>query len=100
VLIGKQEVREQVSHYEIYVTCTECGGEHPMRVRINLEDGPPHKRSVSDAYYGKTHPPQLQAVEGHNVLCIKTGRTFIQSNLDDVFLVPADMTSKKAFNSV
>ncbi len=71
-----------------------------MRVRINLEDGPPHKRSVSDAYYGKTHPPQLQAVEGHNVLCIKTGRTFIQSNLDDVFLVPADMTSKKAFNSV
>ena len=89
-----------MSHYEIYVTCTECGGEHPMRVRINLEDGPPYKRSVSDAYPGKTHPPQLQAVEGHNVLCLKTGRTFIQSNLDDVFLVPADMTSKKAFSLV
>ena len=71
-----------------------------MRVRINLEDGPPSKRSVSDAYPGKTHPPQLQAVEGHNVLCLKTGRTIIQSNLDDVFLVPADMTSKKAFSLV
>jgi len=100
VLIGKQEVREPVSHYEIYVTCTECGGENPMRVRINLEDGPPNKRSVSDAYPDKTHPPQLQAVERHNVLCLKTGRTIIQSNLDDVFLVPADMTSKKAFSLV
>jgi hypothetical protein len=89
-----------MSHYEIYVACTECGGEHPMRVRINLEDGPANKRSFSDAYPGKTHPPQLQAVEGHKVLCLKKGRTFIQSNLDNVFLVPADMTSKKLFNSV
>jgi hypothetical protein len=56
------------------------------------------KPSVSDAYYGKTWPPQLQAVEGHDVLCLKTGKTVFQSNLDDVFLVPADMTSKKAIN--
>ena len=60
VLIGKRGVREQVSHYEIYVTCTECGGEHPMRVGANLEDGLANKRSVSDAYYGKTQPPQLR----------------------------------------
>jgi hypothetical protein len=85
-----------MSQYEIYVTCTECGGEHPMSVRINLEDGPPHKQSVSDAYYGKTQPPQLLAVERHNVLCLKTGKTVIQSNLDDVFLVPVAMTSQKA----
>ncbi len=71
-----------------------------MRVRINLEDGPPTKQSISDAYSGKTHPPQLQAVEDHNVLCFKTGRTIIQSNLDDVFLVPAEMTIEKVFNSV
>lgn len=71
-----------------------------MGIRINLEDGPSNKQSVSDAYYGKTRPPQLQAVEGHNVLCLKKGKTFIQSNLEDVLLVPADMTSKKAFSSV
>jgi hypothetical protein len=82
VLIGKREVREQVSHYEIYVTCTECGGEHPMRVGANLEDGPANKRSVSDAYYGKTQPPQLQAVEGHKVLCIKREeRSFSQTSM-------------------
>jgi hypothetical protein len=98
VPIESRKVREEMSHYEIYVTCTQCRGEHPMGIRINLEDGPPNKRSVSDAYPGKTHPPQLQAVEGHNVLCLKTGRTFTQSNPDAVFLVPADMTSKKAFS--
>jgi hypothetical protein len=89
-----------MAHYEIYVTCTECAGEHPMGIRINLEDGPSNKQSVSDVYYGKQRPPQLQAVEGHKVLCLKKGKTFIQTNLDAVFLVPADMTSKKVFSSV
>ena len=70
-----------------------------MGIRINLEDGPSNKQNVSDAYYGKTRPPQLQAVEAHNVLCLKKGKTFIQTNPDAVFLVPADMTSKKVFSS-
>jgi len=77
-----------MSHYEIYVTCTECSGEHPMRIRIFLEDGPTHKQCVRDAYYDKPQPPQLQAIEGHKVLCLKTGKTFAQSNPDEVFLVP------------
>jgi hypothetical protein len=89
-----------MSHYEIYVTCTECRGEHPMRVRINLDDGPLDKQSISDAYSGKTRPPQLQAIEGRKVLCLKTGRTFIQSKVDNMFLVPTDMMNKKAFSSV
>jgi len=84
-----------MSQYEIYVRCTECNAEHPMRVRINLEDGPPDKQSVSDAYAGKIQPPQLQAVKGHKVLCLKTGRTFIQSNLGDVFLVPGNELKKR-----
>jgi hypothetical protein len=71
-----------------------------MGVRINLDDGPSNKQSVSDAYYGKPRPPQLQALDGHNVLCLKKGKTFIQTDLDAVFLVPADMTSKKVFSSV
>jgi hypothetical protein len=79
-----------MSHYEIFVKCTECGGEHPMRVRIFLEDGPIHRESVNDAYLGKTHPPQLQAVAGRKVLCLKNGKTFSQSNPRDVFLVPTN----------
>ena len=59
-----------------------------MRIRIFLEDGPTHKQCVRDAYYDKPQPPQLQAIEGHKVLCLKTGKTFAQSNPDEVFLVP------------
>ena len=59
-----------------------------MRIRISLTDGPRYKESIYDAYYDKAHPPQLQAVEGHKVLCLKTGKMFIQSNLDEVFLLP------------
>lgn len=84
-----------MSHYELYVTCTECGAEHPMRVRIYLEDGPVHKQSVGDAYHGKAQPPQLQAVAGHKVLCLKTGKTFSQSEPKDVFLVPTSEAARR-----
>ena len=84
-----------MSHYEIYVTCTECGSEHPMRIRIYLEDGPIHKQSISDAYHSKAHPPQLQAVESHKVLCLKTGKMFAQSNPQDVFLVPTTEATRR-----
>ena len=82
-------------HYEIFVTCTECGAEHPMRVRIYLEDGPHHKQSVSEGYRDKAQPPQLQAVEGHKVLCLKTGKTFSQSNPGEVFLVPTTEATRR-----
>ncbi len=84
-----------MSHYEIFVKCTECGGEHPMRVRIYLEDGPIHRQSVNDAYLGKLQPPQLQAIERHKVLCLKTGKTFTQSSPANVFLVPTNEASRR-----
>jgi hypothetical protein len=59
-----------------------------MGILISLGDGPRYKESIHDAYFGKTQPPQLQAVKGHKVLCLRTGKMFIQSNLGEVFLVP------------
>jgi hypothetical protein len=82
-------------HYEIFVSCTECGGEHPMRVRIYLEDGPSDKQSVTEAYHERVQPPQLQAIAGHKVLCLKTGKTFTQSNIDEVFLVPTVAATRR-----
>jgi hypothetical protein len=82
-------------HYEIFVKCVECGGEHPMRVRIHLEDGPIHRQSVKEAYSGKIQPPQLQAVEQHKVLCLKTGVTFTQTNPENVFLVPTSEAARR-----
>jgi hypothetical protein len=78
-----------VPQYDIYALCTECGAVHPMRIRIHLDEGPMEKQSISEIYRGKTRPPQLQAVDGHKVLCLKTGRMFVQESHDQVFLVPS-----------
>jgi hypothetical protein len=62
---------------------------HPMRIRIHLDNGPLEKQSIAETYPGATRPPQLQAIDGHKTLCLKTGRMFIQENLDHIFLVPS-----------
>ena len=33
-------------HYSIYVSCNQCGKEHPMGVGIYLEHGPQNKQSI------------------------------------------------------
>lgn len=78
-----------VPQYDIYVRCKECAAVHPMRIRVHLDDGPVEKQSITETYRGKTRPPQLQAIDGHKTLCLKTGRMFVQENLDHIFLVPS-----------
>jgi hypothetical protein len=75
--------------YDIYVRCVECSAVHPMRIRIHLDEGPVERQSIRDAFPGRIRPPQLQAIEGHKTLCLKTGRMFIQENHDQIFLVPS-----------
>ena len=74
--------------YEIYVVCKECGAEHPMRIRVFLNDGPAEKRSVAEAYGENVRPPQIHAVDGHKALCLRTGKTFVQDDSNRIFLVP------------
>jgi hypothetical protein len=80
-------------HYEIYVQCDECGGEHPMRVRIYLKDGPVAKKSIAETFQGTSVPPQASAIRGHKTLCLKTGKMFIQESDEHIFLVPTSATS-------
>jgi len=80
-------------HYEIYAQCDECGGEHPMLIRIYLDDGPVAKKSIAEAFQGTSLPPQVSALRGHKALCLKTGKMFIQENDEHVFLVPTSATS-------
>jgi hypothetical protein len=81
-----------VPHYEIYVHCDECGGEHPMRVRIYLNDGPVEKKSIAEMFQGTSVPPQVSAIQGHKTLCLKTGKIFIQEKDEHIFLVPTSVT--------
>jgi hypothetical protein len=77
-----------VPQFEIYVLCNECGAMHPMGVRIHLDVGPDTKQSIGDTYQGKSRPPQIQALDGHKTLCLKTGNLFVQEDDDRVFLIP------------
>ena len=80
--------------YDLYVRCVECAAVHPMRIRIYLESGPLEKQSIAETYPGKNRPPQLQAIDGHKTLCLKTGRMFIQEHNDQIFLVPSYSTER------
>ena len=74
--------------YELYVKCTECHGEHPMRVKIFLDTGPDEKQSIAETFQGNSFPPQVSAVRGHDSLCPKTGRLFAQEDDNLIYLVP------------
>jgi hypothetical protein len=74
--------------YSIYVSCNQCGGEHPMGVGIHLDQGPEDRQSIGDVYQGEPLPPQVSAIAGHKCLCLRTGKLFTQEDSKRVFLVP------------
>jgi hypothetical protein len=42
-------------------------------------------------------PPQVAAITGHKVLCLKTGRYFKLENDADIFLVPSSSFRRNSF---
>jgi hypothetical protein len=74
--------------YEIYVHCVYCGGEHPLLMRIHLDEGPDRKQSIAESFRGRSMPPQVLAIKGHQALCLKTGKKFQLEKDEQVFLVP------------
>jgi hypothetical protein len=72
--------------YDIYVLCSECGSVHPMGIGIFLDAAPFDDQSIEQIYEKNFLPPQLQAIEGHQTLCLKTGKRFIQNDLNKIFL--------------
>jgi hypothetical protein len=74
--------------YEVLVVCDSCGTPHPMGIRLRLEDGPPDRMSVGDAYAGHELPPQVATLLTSDVRCPETGRVFRPRDTDQVFLLP------------
>jgi hypothetical protein len=83
--------------YEIFVHCKDCGGEHPILMRIHLDDGPDGKQSIAELFRDRAIPPQVAAITGHKVLCLKTGRYFKLENAADIFLVPSSSFRRDSF---
>ena len=77
--------------YEIYVGCNECNREHPMLMKIHLDQGPDRKQSVAEFFRGRTAPPQVMSLQGHKALCLRTGKTFKMDKDEQIFLVPPNI---------
>jgi hypothetical protein len=74
--------------YDIYVRCSDCGGEHPLLMKIFLSDGPSRTQSIAEFFRGRPMPPQVSALRRHSALCLKTGKKFNLEKDDEVFLMP------------
>jgi hypothetical protein len=74
--------------YEIYVQCVDCGGEHPLLMKVFIADGPDRTQSIAEWFHGRAVPPQVSALQRHSALCLKTGKKFKLEKDDKVFLVP------------
>jgi hypothetical protein len=61
-----------------------------MGIALRLDDGPPARASVADAYAGKELPPSLAILSSHMITCPNTGRLTAQRDNHQVFLVPID----------
>ena len=79
--------------YEVFVQCVDCGNEHPILMKVHLDDGPDRKQSLAEYFNGRSIPPQVLAIRGHNALCLKTGRKFRLENDDQVLLVPTSFSN-------
>ncbi len=73
--------------YDISVRCKLCGRDHPVLLRLHIEEGPDHKQSIAEFFRGRSLPPQVTAIRWHKALCPITGRTLSLENDGEVFLV-------------
>jgi hypothetical protein len=58
-----------------------------MGIVLRLENGPPARVSIGDAYAGKELPPSLASLSSNMITCPNTGRLTAQRDTHEVFLV-------------
>ena len=76
--------------YDLSVHCKDCGRDHPVLLRLHIDEGPDHKQSIAESFRGRALPPQVKAIRWHKALCPITGRTLSLENDSEVFLVPPE----------
>jgi hypothetical protein len=74
--------------YEIYFHCNECEREHPLHLRIHLNEGPQRKTTLAAFLLRHSMQPQIASLQGRKVFCLKTGKQFKLENDNQIFLVP------------
>jgi len=76
--------------YDISVRCKPCGRDHPILLRLHIEEGPDHKQSIAESFRGRSLPPQVKSIRWHKALCPITGRKLSLENDSEIFLVPPE----------
>jgi hypothetical protein len=76
--------------YDVYAVCRSCGTLHPMDIRVRLEDGPPDRMRLSDAYAGHELPPQVATLLNNELRCPETGWLFRPRDTGHVVLIPEE----------
>jgi len=64
--------------------------DHPVLLRLYIEDTPNRKQSIAELFHGQPVPPQVTAIRWHKALCPKTARKFPLENNSEIFLVPPE----------
>jgi hypothetical protein len=85
-----QKRRMKMEQYSVCVFCEDCGETHPMGICVGLDDGPPKKSSIGDAYKGKEVPKNIANMADNKITCPNTGNWITETDKDQVFLVPVD----------
>ncbi len=73
--------------YTIELSRNECSNIHPLKIIINLTDGPPQRQSINASYHGKILPLPLKMLDDF-FTCPETGKHTTQGDDKKIFLVP------------
>jgi len=79
-----------VPTYDLSVRCKDCGINHPVLLRLYLDEVPERTQSLAELFHGRPVPPQVKAIRWHQGLCPKTGRKIRLENDSEIFLVPPE----------
>ena len=74
--------------YDIFFTCRECGGEHPLGIKIQIPDGPEQRMSVGAFYAEEEIPKAIRRLTDQLLECPKSKSGFFRSDITQLFLVP------------
>ena len=77
-----------MAKYAVHFFCDECSQVHPLRITLELDDGPAHQASIGDTYAGRDLPPEVATLTANMTRCPETSRMTSQADNDQVFLVP------------
>ena len=77
-----------MTQYRLQVRCTACSGFHLLPLAVTLQDGPPERKNIEEAYSDKQVPDLLAAVLKTPPKCPATAKPLTPDSEADIFLIP------------